>query len=114
MFGERALAFDERGVYTLTQISAGFGEQVEQTAGALAFAHFDGKRVEPFGWIRLVLAHQDVCIKLVRALHRSKQCSAGYRADDFSAQRFSNPQSVFDQGASLRQIAAFTVRPGEI
>ena len=59
----------QRGVHALTHVGAGFAEQVEQAAGALAFADFDGERVEAFGWLRLVLAHQQVGVKLVGTLH---------------------------------------------
>ena len=82
---QAALAFEQRGVHALAHIGAGFGEQVEEAAGALAFADLNGEGIQPFRWLSLVLTHQQVGVKLVSALDGGEKRGAGFRADKIRA-----------------------------
>jgi hypothetical protein len=98
----------------VSDIGVGLRQQIEQAAGTLAFAHFDGESVEAFGWRRSVLTHQDVCIKLVRALHGGEQRGARFRADEIRACQFRKTQAIFYEGARPVQIPTISFGFGEV
>src|SRR3954454_17395880 len=99
-----ALAIDQGGIGSPANVGAGFGQNVQQAAGARLLADLERLR-------RSLRGHQTIDVKLVEILFRGQERGAQPRVEKPGSHRFEALYRRMDLFAGCRQIAAVSFRP---
>src|SRR5437867_235269 len=106
---EGAFALQELPVNSPTNISVGFGQEIEQAAGTRTLIGFQPNRVETFRWPFSRQPHKEIDVELVSVVRGRKVGSAQFLAGDPDTQGFDNRNARFDLIAGFDQIATVTL-----